>query len=106
MLSLAQSLSDNSRLAQTHAWKSNHLTRVGMYQQAMLEGQKAFDLANVAGNKSNGAAAQIAIGEASAFLGRKDQTLRHFSSALKYYEEHGHRVGHCTETQLTAQGYL
>src|SRR6266851_8951785 len=27
MLSLAQTLSDNSRLAQTHTWKSNHLTR-------------------------------------------------------------------------------
>jgi predicted transcriptional regulator len=61
MLSQAQTLSDNSRLAQTHAWKSNHLTRVGMYQQAILEGQRALDLANLAGNKSKVAAAQIAI---------------------------------------------
>ena len=106
VLSLAQTLSDKSKLAEAHAWKSNHLTRVGDYQQAILEGQKALDLAKAARDESKVAGAQLAIGEASVFLGRKDEPLKFFSAALKHYEERGDRVGQANAARLMAQVYL
>jgi len=106
VLSLAQILSDNSKLAEAHAWKSNHLTRVGNYQQAILEGEKALDFAKAANDESKVAGARLAIGEASVFLGRKDEPLQYFSAALKYYEERGDRVGQANAARLIAQLYL
>jgi tetratricopeptide (TPR) repeat protein len=106
MLSLAQALSDDCRLAEAHAWKSNHLTRVGMYQQAILEGQRALGFASAANDKSKVAGAMLLVGEASAFLGQKDEPLQYFSEALSYYEESGDRVGLANATRLIAQVYL
>jgi tetratricopeptide (TPR) repeat protein len=106
VLSLAQTLSDNSKLAEAHAWKSNYLTRVGNYQQAILEGEKALDFAKAANDESKVAGAQLAIGEAHVFLGRKDEPLQYFSAALKYYEGRGDRVGKANAARLIAQLYL
>src|SRR5437667_6802107 len=106
VLSLAKTLSDNSKLAEAHAWKSNHLTRVGSYQQAILEGQTALDFAKAANDESKVAGAQLAIGEASVFLGGKDEPLRYFSAAMKYYEVRGDRVGQANAARLIAQLYL
>jgi len=93
-------------LAEAHAWRSNHLTRVGRYQQAILEGQKALDLASAADNKSKVLAAMLVVGEAAAFLGKKDESLQYFSEALNHYEERGDRVGQANATRLIAQVYL
>ena len=106
MVSLARILSDKSMLAEAHAWKSNHLTRVGRYHQAILEGQKALDLASAADNKSKVSAAMLVIGEAAAFLGKKDESLQYFSEALDHYEARGDRVGQANATRLIAQVYL
>lgn len=106
MLSLAQTLSDDYRLAEAHGWKSNHLTRVGMYQQAVLEGEKALRFAKAANDKSKVAGAMILIGEASSFLGQKDEPLQYFSEALSYYEEGGDRAGLANATRLIALVHL
>lgn len=106
MLDLAQTLSDNSRLSEAHAWKSNHLIRVGMYQQAILEGQKALDFAGIAEDKSKIAGAQLAVGEASGFLGQKEDALHYFSEALNYYRNRSDRIGQANATRLIAQVYL
>jgi len=106
VLSLAQTLSDKSKLSEAHAWKSNHLTRVGNYQQAIREGEKALDFAKVANDESKVAMAQLAIGEASVFLGRRDEPLQYFSGALKYYEERGDRAGQANAARLIAQVFL
>src|SRR5438445_1319984 len=106
MLSLARTLSDNTRLAEAHAWKSNHFTRMGGYQQAILEGQKALGFANVANDKLKVAGALLVVGEAATFLGRKSESLQYFSEALNYYEEHEDRLGEAHATRLIAQVYL
>jgi tetratricopeptide (TPR) repeat protein len=93
-------------LAEAHAWKSNHLTRVGNYQQAIREGEKALDFAKAANDESKVAMAQLAIGEASVFLGRRDEPLQYFSGALKYYEERGDRAGQANAARLIAQVFL
>jgi tetratricopeptide (TPR) repeat protein len=93
-------------LAEAHAWKSNHLTRCGNYQQAILEGEKALDFAKAANDESKVAGAQLAIGEALVFLGRKDEPLGYFSAAMKYYEERGDRVGQANAARLIAQVFL
>ena len=103
VLSLAKTLSDKSKLAEAHAWKSNHLTRVGNYQEAIREGEKALDFAKAANDESKVAVAQLAIGEASVFLGRRNEPLQYFSGALKYYEERGDRVGQANAARLIAQ---
>ncbi len=99
-------MSDNTRLAEAHAWKSNHLTRMGRYEQAIFEGQKALVFANAADDKSKVAGALLAVGEAAAHLGRKDESLQYLSEALRYYEEHGDRLGQAHATRLIAQVYL
>jgi tetratricopeptide (TPR) repeat protein len=106
MLSLAQTLSDDCRLAEAHAWRSNHLTRVGMYRQAVLEGQKALRFATSANDRSKVAGAMLLVGEASAFLGQREEPLQCFSEALSYYEEGGDRVGQANARRLIAQVHL
>src|SRR5438309_139133 len=75
-------------------------------QLAIREGEKALDFAKAANDESKVAMAQLAIGEASVFLGRKDEPLRHFSGALKYYEECGNRAGQANAARLIAQVFL
>jgi tetratricopeptide (TPR) repeat protein len=106
ILNLAQALSDDCRLAEAHAWKSNHLTRVGKYQQAILEGQRALGFASAANDKSKVAGSMLLVGEAFACLGQKDEPLQYFSEALSYYEEGGDRVGLANATRLIAQVHL
>src|SRR5215472_9181705 len=62
ILALAEALSDNSRLAESHAWKSKHLTRLGNYQEARGEGEKALGFANVVEDQLKIAEARLAIG--------------------------------------------
>jgi hypothetical protein len=73
-----------------------------MYQQAILEGQRALGFASAANDKSKVAGAMLLVGEASAFLGQKDEPLQYFSEALSYYEESGDRVGLANATRLIA----
>ena len=106
MLSLASALSDNSMLAEAHGLKSVHLTRIGLYREAMIEGREALDIARLANDRSRIAGAQLAIGEACTFLGEKDEPLRHFSRALTYFEEKKDLVGQANATRLIAQFFL
>jgi predicted ATPase len=86
MQEAAQALQDAGKLAEGAIFQVRLYTQTGLYEKARQTGAAALDYARKAKDNTWILQSHLASGEASAFLARHDEALRHFEEALRLSE--------------------
>jgi predicted ATPase len=106
MLELAQALGEKGKVAESYTHQSDYFTQTGDYAWAKQSAAEALRIATEISNQEGVAGAELAMGEACAFLAEHREALAHLRAAAQIWERLGNLGELANAVRLTALVHL